>query len=137
MNTEELLKFHLNTCDRAREIMRKKNHDYAGADGSTPFANFEASSKLGVASVTSAMLVRIIDKIQRINTFDKAGTLLTEGESAEDSCDDAINYFILLKAYLTQEREKEGPRPPPVKVIHTKAVTMVGDSFMKPDKADK
>ena len=40
MNREELFKHHKAICKEALEIMEKKNHDYAGAGGDSPFANF-------------------------------------------------------------------------------------------------
>ena len=40
MNREELLEHHAELCQQAIEIMKQKNHDYAGKGGEQPFANF-------------------------------------------------------------------------------------------------
>jgi len=41
MNRDGLFAHHIETCDFALELMKKKNNDYAGNSGETPFANFE------------------------------------------------------------------------------------------------
>ena len=40
MNRDELLKFHEEICGTARDLMNLKNRDYAGNEGTEPFANF-------------------------------------------------------------------------------------------------
>jgi hypothetical protein len=40
MNREDLLNIHETLTRRARELMDKKNRDYAGRGGTEPFANF-------------------------------------------------------------------------------------------------
>jgi len=69
MNTKQLLQLHENTCKSCRAIMEQKNSDYTGGKSSTdPFANFNASSILGIHPV-QGLLLRVIDKIQRIRSF--------------------------------------------------------------------
>ncbi len=103
MTTPELLQFHESFCGEARALMQKKNHDYAGADGDTPFANFEASEKLRVCSTEAGMLVRMLDKFMRLSTFLNAGKLMVAGEGAHDSLQDIVNYSILLAARLEEK----------------------------------
>ncbi len=110
MTTPELLKFHEQFCNRARAIMAEKNHDYAGADGQTPFSNFESTELLGIASTEQGFLVRIVDKLKRLITFAQVGVLKVKGESAEDACMDMLNYAVLLAAWIVQKR-KRGKRP--------------------------
>ena len=87
------------TFDRCLELAGRKNADYAGADD--PFRNFRGSVTVGVP-VERAMLVRLMDKINRIsNLLDKEPAVV--GESLDDSIEDAINYLALLKAF----REKQ------------------------------
>jgi len=100
MNSEELLKLHKKMCDRSRALMAKKNHDYAGKSGLDPFANFEAVEKIGICSTETGILVRMVDKIMRLRTFVNDGELKVENESAIDSCDDMINYSIILAGYI-------------------------------------
>ncbi len=106
MTTEELLKLHEETCEKCREIMKRKNSDYTGGKSSTnPFANFDASKIISIHPV-QGLLVRIIDKIQRINSFTNDKELQVSDESVEDACEDILNYSILAKAMLIEERKK-------------------------------
>ena len=94
MTAKELLQLHDETCKTCRVIMEKKNSDYTGGRGATdPFANFNASKILNIHPV-QGLLLRVIDKIQRIRSF------------VEDACDDIVNYAILAKAMLMQERSQ-------------------------------
>lgn len=104
MTTEELLKLHEETCNTCREIMKKKNSDYTGGETSTdPFANFNASSILNIDPV-QGLLLRVIDKIQRIRSFTNDNELKVPNETVEDACDDIVNYAILAKAMLKEKR---------------------------------
>lgn len=99
MNKHELLIYHQQICDKARGIMEKKNHDYSGASGETPFANFEVAEQMGICKTETGFQIRIGDKFMRLVTFCTDGTLRVENEGAEDSMLDIINYLILLGAY--------------------------------------
>jgi hypothetical protein len=106
MTTEELLKLHEETCNTCREIMKKKNSDYTGGKTSKdPFANFNAASVLGIDPV-QGLLLRVIDKIQRIRSFTNDKELKVANESVEDACDDIVNYAILAKAMLMEQRNR-------------------------------
>jgi len=85
--------------------MKKKNHDYAGESGETPFANFERTEAMGVCSTEQGFLVRVIDKVSRLSTFASAGKLEVDNESYEDAIVDIINYMVLLSAYLKDKNE--------------------------------
>ena len=106
MNREELLKHHDKITNDAKQIMKKKNHDYAGKDGETPFANFERCESMGVCSTEQGFLVRVIDKVSRLSTFVEAGELKVDNESYEDAIVDIINYMILLSGFLREKNEK-------------------------------
>jgi hypothetical protein len=104
MTTEELLELHEKTCETCRDIMRQKNNDYTGGKTSQdPFANFNAASVLGSDPV-QGLLLRVIDKIQRIRSFTNDKELKVANESVEDACDDIVNYAILAKAMLKEQR---------------------------------
>jgi hypothetical protein len=105
MNREELLKHHEIVCGDARELMKKKNYDYAGESGETPFANFERTEAMGVCSTEQGFLVRVVDKVSRLSTFVSAGELKVDNESYEDAIVDIINYMVLLSGYL-KDKEK-------------------------------
>jgi hypothetical protein len=104
MTTEELLELHEKTCETCRDIMRQKNNDYTGGKTSQdPFANFNAASVLGIDPV-QGLLLRVIYKIQRIRSFTNDKELKVANESVEDACDDIVNYAILAKAMLKEQR---------------------------------
>jgi len=104
MTLEELLDLHQQTCDNARDVMIKKNHDYTA--GGDPFANFRASEVIGIDPVLG-ILMRTMDKFKRVQTFVQQGELLVEGEGVLDALDDTINYMILAKGLLIEKGQKD------------------------------
>ena len=120
MNQEELLKMHENTCNKCRRIMERKNSDYTGGkEAEDVFANFRSATYLGVHPVTG-ILMRVMDKIQRIRTFTNDGALSVSDESVDDAFEDIFNYAILGKAMLKQEkREQPDPLTDPLDEIET------------------
>lgn len=113
MNREELLRHHDKLTSTAKEIMRQKNHDYAGQGGEKPFANFERCEAMGVCSTEQGFLVRVIDKVSRLSTFVSAGELKVENEGYEDAVLDIINYMILFSAFVADKNEKVVEQRPP------------------------
>ena len=106
MNTEELLRLHDETCQKCKLIMKQKNSDYTGGKNATDiFANFNSSIILDIHPV-QGLLLRLIDKVQRIRSFTNDKQLQVSNESVEDACEDIINYAILAKAMLIEERKK-------------------------------
>ena len=106
MTTEELLKLHDETCDKCKVIMAKKNSDYTGGSQATDiFANFNSSTILNIHPV-QGLLLRLIDKVQRIRSFTNDKKLSVPDESVDNACEDIVNYAILAKAMLIEERKK-------------------------------
>lgn len=106
MTTEELLKLHDETCSKCKIIMTKKNSDYTGGSQATDiFANFNSSTILNIHPV-QGLLLRLIDKVQRIRSFTNDKKLSVPDESVDDACEDIVNYAILAKAMLIEERKK-------------------------------
>ena len=105
MNREELLKHHDALCKSAKELMKSKNHDYAGKSGEQPFANFERCEAMGVCSTEQGFLVRVIDKVSRLSTFVESGKLKVENESYNDAIVDIINYMVLFSGYISSKDE--------------------------------
>ncbi len=106
MNRNELLQHHEILCGDALELMTRKNHDYAGSEGDTPWMNFQRSEIMGICKTQQAFMVRIMDKISRLITFTNAGELLVKEEGVEDSIIDIINYMVLFSAFLKDKREE-------------------------------
>ncbi len=104
-NTERLLGRHSAITDAARALMAKKNHDYAGAGGDTPFRNFQMADSLGVCTVEAGIILRMGDKLQRLATFATDGKLAVTSETTFDAVVDIINYAVILQAYI---ESKEG-----------------------------
>jgi len=106
MTTKELLQLHDDTCKACKSIMQQKNSDYTGGKNATDiFANFNSSTILDIHPV-QGLLLRLIDKVQRIRSFTNDKQLQVSNESVDDACEDIINYAILAKAMLIEERKK-------------------------------
>jgi hypothetical protein len=103
---DDLLALHKEITDRCRETMEKKNRDYSGASGDT-FANFRAGEMLGIPAELG-ILMRCLDKFQRIRAFVSTGSLAVQNESAMDAVEDVINYMVLI-AGMMKEREVGKP----------------------------
>ncbi len=105
MNTETLLQLHKTTCAKCYAVMQKKNNDYSGGlTSDDALANFKMSSTLGMPPVMG-LLLRIQDKMMRIKTFATDGSLNVADESVYDAFEDIINYAILGKALMIENRE--------------------------------
>jgi hypothetical protein len=104
MTRDELLDLHENTCERCREVMKRKNQDYAGEDAGSPFANFRTAKAVGV-DPAKGILMRMLDKMKRVQSYVERGDLKVKGEPVEDACDDLVNYSILLKGELIDRDE--------------------------------
>ena len=103
MDLKELLQLHIDTTDKCRLIMERKNNDYCGGRASVDaLANFKTASALGLHPVTG-LLLRMQDKLMRIKSFVNDGELRVTGETVEDACDDLVNYAVLCKALLQEE----------------------------------
>ena len=107
MNREEQLASHLTLCDKARNLMRKNNADYAGHQGIEPFANFTRVESMGICKTESGMLVRVTDKMSRLSSFMEAGKFEVKDESLEDTILDMINYSVLLYAYVSDKKKTQ------------------------------
>ena len=106
MKPETLFRLHEETCKKTLDIMRAKNSDYCGGTETIDaLANFKSAKSLGLHPVTG-LLLRMQDKLMRIKSFVNDGQLQVAGESVDDACEDLVNYSILAKALLTEEREE-------------------------------
>ena len=104
MTRDDLMKIHEELCLKGRELMDKKNRDYAGRGGTEPFANFTRVESMGICSTESGMLVRLTDTMSRLSSFTESGKLAVENESFEDTVVDVINYMVLFYAYIKDKK---------------------------------
>lgn len=86
-----MLQLHDELTKRAKATMEAKNLDYATAED--PFRNFRRHGLLG-------MLVRMDDKMARLQSFIENGTLAVKDESVEDCLVDLVNYSVLFAGYI-------------------------------------
>lgn len=106
MTKQELIENHERLCENARELMKKKNADYAGRSGTEPFANFTRVEAMGICSTERGMLVRLTDKMSRLSSFVESGKMEVANESFEDTIVDVINYMVLLHSYVKDKNGK-------------------------------
>jgi len=104
MTTEEFFKFFEETTARMVKISRAKNSDYTGAADNDPFANFTRVESIGICSTETGFLTRMTDKLCRIASFVKQGSLQVKDESVQDTLLDLANYSILMLAYLESQK---------------------------------
>ena len=97
---KKVFKRHHEITETALALMVDKNHDYAGASGMSPFANFEMAEKLGVCSAEEGIILRMGDKLRRLATFAKDGKLKVTSEGSLDAILDIINYGVLLQCMI-------------------------------------
>lgn len=96
MTRSELLTIHDELTEESKDLMVKKNADYAKS--SDPFRNFRRHGLTG-------MIVRMDDKISRMTTFSEKGSLSVKDESIRDTVLDMINYAVLFYAYVLDMQE--------------------------------
>ena len=109
MNRDELIEYHDELCKAARDLMKMKNHDYAGENAANPWMNFQRSEIMGVCKTEQAFMVRILDKVSRLITFVDAGQLAVKSESVHDSIIDIINYMVLFAAFNSEKAKSDRP----------------------------
>lgn len=85
------------------ELHDRKQADYGKGDD--PFANVRASDEWGV-SPWIGIMIRITDKVRRLQSFVRKGNL--ENESVEDSLRDIAVYATIALVIL--EEEKSGAK---------------------------
>mgnify|MGYP001206891451 CR=1 FL=1 len=107
MTRDELLKYHAELSAEARELMSLKNRDYAGNEGTEPFANFTRCEAMGICKTEAGFMVRVTDKMSRLSSFLRSGKMHVEDESFKDTVVDVINYMVLLAAYTKEKDDKQ------------------------------
>ena len=78
-------------CDELKETHRLKSSDYGSADD--PLANIRNGAKFVGIEPWRAAMVRLSDKVTRLETYCRTGSLTFE--SFEDTCVDLASYALL------------------------------------------
>lgn len=86
-------------CDRVKEMHASKSRDYGSA--ADPLANIRnGAAFVGIKAWQGAM-VRLSDKVTRLATFNRTGTLSHEG--VEDTLLDLASYSLLALLLYKEE----------------------------------
>ena len=105
MKHSEYLIKHSELCKRMEELTLVKQLDYSsGSDDA--FFNVSRCESKGVVTTEQGIYIRISDKIARIESFLKKGSLEVKDESLIDSCVDLANYSLMLGIYLINKEKK-------------------------------
>lgn len=84
-----------------KDILFKKNNDYTG-NNSDPFFNLRRAERIGLPA-WKGTLIRLLDKMARLETFASKQEFKVDGENFEDTIKDAANYlFLVLELYKEQ-----------------------------------
>ena len=91
-----------NLCDGLKETHRKKSSDYGSPDD--PLANIRNGAKFVGIEPWRAAMVRLSDKVTRLETYCRTGSLTYE--SFEDTLVDLASYALLT--LLTHREARDG-----------------------------
>ncbi len=86
-----------------RDISLAKGHDYSGSDD--PMSNFRMCEAMGLPA-WKGIVVRLGDKLSRIQNFCKKESLQVKDESVEDTLIDMANYALLCIIMYRESRNK-------------------------------
>jgi hypothetical protein len=105
MTNEEFFNIIQSKYNVCLETIRKKNADYTGKS-SNPFHNFELSQINFNVPTEKGLLIRMMDKISRVNSLLSNPAQVKE-EAITDTLDDLINYTAILKAFVMYKQKKD------------------------------
>lgn len=89
-------------CDRVKEMHASKSRDYGSV--ADPLANIRNGAEFVGIKAWQGAMVRLSDKVTRLATFNRTGTLTHEG--VEDTLLDLASYSLL--ALLLYREENDG-----------------------------
>ena len=81
-----------------------KNHDYATADN--PYKNLEGVTRIGIEP-WRGIVIRLMDKFERIEGFCRTRELAVKDESIEDTFKDLAIYSTLAMILFRKEKNKK------------------------------
>lgn len=88
--------------------MERKSHDYSGEDDCN--RNIKACEVMGICSAETGLLVRMLDKLQRLATLSKTEAKVKD-ESKEDTLGDLRNYAAIYIHIMRDKHASKGPTP--------------------------
>ena len=111
MNQEEFTKVVNRTVDSIKYLLITKGEEYAGT--TDRLSNFKRGSKLTGTTPLQTALIYATKHYDSICTYirkDASGEIQMLSEPIEGRFDDLINYCILMKAIIKEERINEEKR---------------------------
>ena len=105
MTGKQFVDYHLRTVNKMNEICKAKNQDYSGGGDCDAFNNFTMVEIKGICSTEAGFLVRMEDKMMRINNLIKNGEAAVKDESIKDTLMDLANYSILMMGYIESKND--------------------------------
>jgi len=100
MTQHDLLKIAIGTFDGCVDLLNKKGKEYSGHDDALSHFK-EAAKDLGLTEL-QVLSVFMRKHMRAVMSFVKEGK--TESESIEERITDLINYLILMKALLHENK---------------------------------
>ena len=94
--------------NRCVELLRSKANDYA--DGHDAFVNFKTAAQVAGISPEQTLLTLLGMKISRLTQLVGKGKN-AKHESSEDTMLDIINYVLLLRGMIQEQRPDAAPAP--------------------------
>ena len=101
----ELEKFHEQTCNKARSLVKIKGKDYSKNADKDTLASIRIFNEWGITqSDAHTALGYALTKISRIRSLLENDS--PNFESIDDSIDDLINYTVYCKWFINENKEK-------------------------------
>ena len=124
MNKVEYLELVRKELKDLADLIERKNSDYTGGSDD-PFANFKVTEQLGLSDARMGVLIRMVDKIQRLRSFIEKGELKVKDESAQDAARDICGYSLILIGMLQSYKSN--------RVIKASDIASEKDVYTPPD----
>jgi hypothetical protein len=102
LTQEGALEVHNQMLATASDVLLRKRQDYSGKED--PFRNFRKSAMFGVEP-WRGVLVRITDKLSRLESIAETGKRLVDDESLFDTAGDVVNYTGILLGLIVEHLE--------------------------------
>ena len=90
--------------DELKMLHDAKNHDYATEEN--PYKNLEGVTRIGIEP-WRGIVIRLMDKFERVEQFCRSGEFAIKSESLEDSFKDIAIYSTLAMILFRKDQEKQ------------------------------
>lgn len=131
VTAEELVRFHEETCIKARKLVTPKGQDYSKSSSRDTLSSIRVPALLGIHnSTTDTALGHIAEKLSRlISTTDIHKPI--NFESVDETIHDLINYTVYLK-WFYHESKTQRLSTPDIQAIESGRI-FIGNSEKEED----